>query len=96
MNKSTYKLLTITFGSLLAAHCFAQQEAPTDQSAEITNKLPKYQEKYDLNQDGKLDDSEKAEMLKELDKNGDGKVNRDEVPKKEKAESAKETQDAAQ
>jgi hypothetical protein len=61
----------------------AQDAAPASQpELSPAHKLKPFEKEFDANHDGKLDPAEKAAMVSKYDKNGNGKLDREELPPK--------------
>jgi hypothetical protein len=86
--------LVLGFAWMVSAGIAADTNSTTGDENAATDSgkknLKKWQRKYDINRDGALDHEENQAMVKALDKNGNGKVDKDEVPNKgaKKAPSA--------
>ena len=61
----------------------AQDAAPASQpELSPAHKLKPFEKEFDANHDGKLDQAEKAAMVSKYDKNGNGKIDKEELPPK--------------
>jgi hypothetical protein len=61
----------------------AQDAAPANPpELSPAHKLKSFEKEFDANHDGKLDESEKAAMVSKYDKNGNGKIDKEELPPK--------------
>ena len=83
MNKLTQVALILTacIGATASVHAQdgsgAAAATPPSQ-----RKLKGFEKEFDADHDGKLNDSEKAAMIAKYDKNGNGKIDKDELPPK--------------
>jgi hypothetical protein len=67
----------------LTASVQAQDAAPASQpELSPAHKLKPFEKEFDANHDGKLDETEKAAMVAKYDKNGNGKIDKEELPPK--------------
>ncbi|NBR72628.1 MAG: EF-hand domain-containing protein [Proteobacteria bacterium] len=83
MNKLTpiVLILTACIGATVSVH--AQDASGTVASTPPTQyKLKGFEKEFDADHDGKLNDTEKAAMIAKYDKNGNGKIDKDELPPK--------------
>jgi len=78
MNKLTQLvfILTACNGAMALVHA---QDAATPSAQ---HKLKGFEKEFDTDHDGKLNDTEKASMIAKYDKNGNGKIDKDELPPK--------------
>jgi hypothetical protein len=61
----------------------AQDAAPANPpELSPAHKLKPFEKEFDANHDGKLDQAEKAAMVSKYDKNGNGKIDKEELPPK--------------
>jgi len=60
------------------------QDAATANQPELSpaHKLKLFEKEFDANHDGKLDQTEKTAMISKYDKNGNGKIDKEELPPK--------------
>ena len=82
--KSNLHLAIILAGLTgVTASVQAQDAAPAN-SPELSpaHKLKPFEKEFDANHDGKLDEAEKAAMVSKYDKNGNGKIDKEELPPK--------------
>ena len=74
-------ILTACIGASASVHAQdASGTTPTTPPAE--HKLRGIEKEFDTDHDGKLSDTEKAAMIAKYDKNGNGKIDKDELPPK--------------
>jgi hypothetical protein len=74
-------ILTACIGATASVHAQdASGTAPATPPAE--HKLRGIEKEFDTDHDGKLSDTEKAAMIAKYDKNGNGKIDKDELPPK--------------
>jgi len=83
MKTNLYLAIILTGLTGLTASVQAQDAAPAN-SPELspTHKLKSFEKEFDANHDGKLDEAEKAAMVSKYDKNGNGKIDKEELPPK--------------
>lgn len=68
-------------GATASVH--AQDAAPANPpELSPAHKLKSFEKEFDANHDGKLDEAEKAAMVSKYDKNGNGKIDKEELPPK--------------
>ena len=82
--KSNLHLAIILAGLTgVTASVHAQDAAPAN-PPELSpgHKLKSFEKEFDANHDGKLDEAEKAAMVSKYDKNGNGKIDKEELPPK--------------
>ena len=78
-------LLALILAGLAGATASAQAEdgtTPTAPELAPDHKLKPCEKEFDANHDGKLDETEKAAMVAKYDKNGNGKIDKEELPPK--------------
>ena len=74
-------ILTAYIGTIASVH--AQDASGTTPSTPpAQHKLKGFEQEFDADHDGKLNDTEKAAMIAKYDKNGNGKIDKDELPPK--------------
>ena len=74
-------ILTACIGATASVHAQdTSGTAPTTTPAEP--KLKGFEKEFDTDHDGKLSETEKAAMIAKYDKNGNGKIDQDELPPK--------------
>ena len=67
----------------VTASVHAQDAAPANPpELSPAHKLKSFEKEFDANHDGKLDEAEKAAMVSKYDKNGNGKIDKEELPPK--------------
>lgn len=72
----------LTLGLLSVVTSAMAQDAASEATEKSAPKLKGWQKQYDSDKDGKLSPTEHAAMVTDLDKNGNGKIDKDEIPKK--------------
>ena len=78
-------LLALILAGLTGVTAAVQaQDGTTTTAPELSpaHKLKGFEKEFDANHDGKLDETEKAAMVAKYDKNGNGKIDKDELPPK--------------
>ena len=78
-------LLALILAGLAGATASVQaQDGTTTTAPELSpaHKLKPFEKEFDANHDGKLDETEKAAMVAKYDKNGNGKIDKEELPPK--------------
>lgn len=78
-------LLALILAGLTGATASVQaQDGTTTTAPELSpaHKLKGFEKEFDANHDGKLDETEKAAMVAKYDKNGNGKIDKEELPPK--------------
>lgn len=78
-------LLALILAGLAGATASVQAEdaAPANPpELSPAHKLKGFEKEFDANHDGKLDETEKAAMVTKYDKNGNGKIDKEELPPK--------------
>jgi Ca2+-binding EF-hand superfamily protein len=74
-------VLTALIGATASGH--AQDASSTTAATPPTqNKLKGFEKEFDADHDGKLNETEKEAMIAKYDKNGNGKIDKDELPPK--------------
>jgi Ca2+-binding EF-hand superfamily protein len=83
MNKLPQIALVLTALVGATASVYAQDASGTTPSTPpAQHKLKGFEKEFDADHDGKLNDTEKAAMIAKYDKNGNGKIDKDELPPK--------------
>jgi hypothetical protein len=83
MNKLPQIALVLTALIGATASVYAQDASGTNPSTPpAQHKLKGFEKEFDADHDGKLNDTEKAAMIAKYDKNGNGKIDKDELPSK--------------
>ena len=78
-------LLALILAGLAGATASVQAEdgtTPTAPELSPAHKLKGFEKEFDADHDGKLDETEKAAMVAKYDKNGNGKIDKEELPPK--------------
>ena len=78
-------LLALILAGLAGATASVQaQDGTTPTAPELSpaHKLKGFEKEFDANHDGQLDETEKAAMVAKYDKNGNGKIDKEELPPK--------------
>jgi len=78
-------LLALILAGLAGATASVQAQdgtTPTTPELSPAHKLKGFEKEFDANHDGKLDETEKAAMVAKYDKNGNGKIDKEELPPK--------------
>jgi len=78
-------LLALILAGLAGATASVQAQDGTTTTApepSPAHKLKGFEKEFDANHDGKLDETEKAAMVAKYDKNGNGKIDKEELPPK--------------
>ena len=78
-------LLALILAGLTGATASVQAQdgtTPTTPELSPAHKLKGFEKEFDANHDGKLDETEKAAMIAKYDKNGNGKIDKEELPPK--------------
>lgn len=78
-------LLALILTGLAGATASVQAQdgtKPTAPELSPAHKLRGFEKEFDVNHDGKLDETEKAAMVAKYDKNGNGKIDKEELPPK--------------
>jgi len=83
MKKLTQFALILTAYVGASASIHAQDASATSPAnAPAQHKLKGFEKEFDTDHDGKLNDTEKSAMIAKYDKNGNGKIDKDELPPK--------------
>jgi len=83
MKTKLFLAIILTGLTGLTASVQAQDAAPANQpELSPAHKLKPFEKEFDANHDGKLDETEKAAMVSKYDKNGNGKIDKEELPPK--------------
>ena len=83
MKTKIFLAIILTGLTGLTASVQAQDAAPANQpELSPAHKLKPFEKEFDANHDGKLDETEKAAMVSKYDKNGNGKIDKEELPPK--------------
>jgi hypothetical protein len=83
MKMNLFLTIILTGLTGLTASVRAQDAAPANQrELSPAHKLKPFEKEFDANHDGKLDEAEKAAMVSKYDKNGNGKIDKEELPPK--------------
>jgi len=83
-------ILALILAGLAGATASVQAEdgtTPTAPELSPAHKLKPFEKDFDANHDGKLDETEKAAMVAKYDKNGNGKIDKEELPPKKSKKS---------
>ena len=82
--KTNLYLATILAGLTGVTASVQAQDATPANPPELSqaHKLKSFEKEFDANHDGKLDETEKSAMVTKYDKNGNGKIDKEELPPK--------------
>ena len=75
-------LLALILAGLTGVTASVQAQDGTTPELSPAHKLKGFEKEFDANHDGKLDETEKAAMVAKYDKNGNGKIDKEELPPK--------------
>ena len=83
MKINTHLAIILAALTGVTASVQAQDAAPANPpELSPAHKLKPFEKEFDANHDGKLDPTEKAAMISKDDKNGNGKIDKEELPAK--------------
>lgn len=82
--KTNLYLATILAGLTGVTASVQAQDATPANPPELSqaHKLKSFEKEFDANHDGRLDETEKSAMVTKYDKNGNGKIDKEELPPK--------------